>query len=284
LIDIEERGHDLLQMRRTGSGITQRGYNDIALRRQNLIAIWPPRRLEELGGNLPAIIRPEGPGYMPLYLAARWIATCGHTVKVDTVDALVWRTAFDQLLAQIASEQVTVTGIHNNTREKLSGHIFAGIQVELPFSDTSLDLLLSEELYLCSCIYIDEEHWQKGWNDRLETRYGAKWTKLMVLKSDIARHWTFADGSQNDITAAPQYRTGGLGRPSPMHLVTIEHRARCERGEAEDGVVAESNALSEWLQTKRRTPASACKCPKIKFRANFRHLYRAYCRAQFLSQ
>ena len=32
------------------------------------------------GTELPALVEPEGPGYMPLYFAAQWIATRGGAV------------------------------------------------------------------------------------------------------------------------------------------------------------------------------------------------------------
>ena len=60
-----------------------------------------------------------------------------------------------------------ITGIRDGEREKLTGHIFANIPVDYPFSDTPFSLLLSEDLYLSSWGYIDEEHWQKGCNDSL---------------------------------------------------------------------------------------------------------------------
>src|SRR5207249_3012762 len=40
---------------------------------------------------------------------------------------------------------------------------------------------LNTVLYLSSCVYIDEEHWQKGWNDVLETRHGAKWLIFLAF-------------------------------------------------------------------------------------------------------
>jgi hypothetical protein len=250
LQDIEERGRDVLRVREPSDVWTDRGYNDVALRRQNIMAIWQPHRLEERGHELPALIKPEGPGYMPLYFAAQWIATRGGTVEIDPSDLTVWQDAFAQLLSRIASDEVTVTGMREGQREKLEGHIFAGILVDFPFHDTPFNLLVSEELYLWSCVYIDEEHWQKGWNDVLETRHGAKWSKLMALKSDVARCWPFGL-SQDTMKVPPQiHHTGAPGRPSSMHLVEAEYRARWHRGEAEASIGAEAKTLAEWLQNK----------------------------------
>jgi hypothetical protein len=250
LRDIEERGRDVLQVRATGRVSTDRRYNDVALRRQNIMAIWQPHRLEERRHELSALIKPEGPGYMPLYFAAQWIATRGGTVEIDPSDLSVWQDAFAQLLARIASDEVTVTGMRDGQREKLEGHIFAGILVDFPFHDTPFNLLVSEELYLRSCVYLDEEHWQKGWNDVLETRHGAKWLKLMVLKSNVARCWPFGVGQVTMEEPLQVHHSGAPGRPSSMHLVEAEYRARCDRGEAEASIGAEAKALAEWLQTK----------------------------------
>jgi hypothetical protein len=132
LHDIEERGRDVLRVRETSGVWTDRGYNDVALRRQNIMAIWLPDRLEERGRELLALVKPEGPGYMPLYFAAQWIATRGGRVEIDPSDLSVWQDAFAQLLPRIASNEVTVTGMRDGQREKLEGHIFAGILVDFP--------------------------------------------------------------------------------------------------------------------------------------------------------
>jgi hypothetical protein len=138
-------------------------------------------------------------------------------------------------------------------REKLDGHIFAGISVDFPFHDAPLNLLLSEELYLSSCIYIEEEHWRQGLNDSLQTRHGCAWSKLMVLKSDVARYWPFCI-SQGATKDEPQiHRTGVPGRPSSMHLVEMEYRARWDRGEAKTSISAEAELLAEWLKKEHAT-------------------------------
>jgi hypothetical protein len=255
LNDIEECGRDVLRVREASGVWTDRGYNDVALRRQNIMAIWQPHRLEEQRYELPALVKPEGPGYMPLYCAAQWIATRSGTVEIDPSDLSVWQDAFAQLLPRIASDEVTATGMRDGQRENLEGHIFAGILVDFPFHDTPSNLLFSEELYLRSRVYIDEEHWQKGWNDVLETRHGCKWSKLMVLKSDVAKCWPFAESAA---LTSPPYETGAPGRPTSMQLVAAEHSARWDRGEALESMGAEAEVLARWL--KEAHP----KAPRLK--------------------
>jgi len=211
------------------------------------MATWQPHRLEERGCQLPPLIKPEGPGYMPLYCAAQWIATEGGSIEIEPRDVAVWKDAFSALLARMASEEATVTGMRDGVREKIAGHLFASIQIDYPFSDTPFDLLVSEELFLSSCVYLDEANWRKGFDDRLESRWGVKWSKLMVLKSEVARWWPFESATPKKPDAAIPVRTGAPGRPSYMHLVLIEHSARWDRGETEGGIGAEARALRAWF-------------------------------------
>ena len=83
----------------------------------------------EIFNSLPATVSPEGAGYMPLYCAAQWIATRGGTVDFDPNYLDVWDSAYAELLARIASDQVAVIGVRGTAREKLDGHLFAGIRV-----------------------------------------------------------------------------------------------------------------------------------------------------------
>jgi hypothetical protein len=62
------------------------------------MAIRQPHGLEELeerGAELPALVAPEGSGYMPVYSAAQWIATRGGAVEINPKDLSVWQDAFD---------------------------------------------------------------------------------------------------------------------------------------------------------------------------------------------
>jgi len=213
--------------------------------------------------QLPELVKPDGVGYMPLYCAAQWIVTRGGTREIDPLDEVLWREAFKELLDRIASEDVKVVGVRNGVTENISGIHFASCLVAYPFSDTRLDLILSEELCLFSRPYLDDEHWRGGFDDSLEDRRGVRWRRLMVLKADVARYWPFA--------AALDYRTGAPGRPSAMHLVEEEYRARWQRGEAETSIVAEAAALADWLRTEHpRAPPLKPKTIANKLRDDHR--------------
>jgi hypothetical protein len=209
-------------------------------------AIWQPYRFEQHAFGLPALVRPEGSGYMPLYLAAQWIATRGGTIDIDPRDIMIWKDAFATLLARMASEEVAVVGIRDGKNEKIDGHLFAGIQVDYPYSDTPFSLLVSEDLFLSSS-YLDDDHWREGFDDHLETRSGVKWSRLAVSKADIARWWPFDIAKSADVTPSV---TGAPGRPTSIHLVELEYRDRWQRGEAKTGIGAEAEALAEWLRTE----------------------------------
>ena len=70
----------------------------------------------------------------------------------------------------------------------------------------------------------------------------------MVLKSDVAHHWPFSLAQASGKTPVTTYQSGAPGRPTSMHLVEVEFRARWDRGEAKTSIGAEARMLSEWLQ------------------------------------
>ena len=239
---VEERGCDAL---RTGL-LSSSGYSNIVFSRVSIVSVWPAWQPFDAEAQLPPPIAPEGAGHFPLYCAAHWIATCAGKLNFDPKDAGSWSGAFSDLMARIASNEIEATGIRNGIREKVEGRIFASLRVDYPFSDAPFDLILSDELHLCSAIYVDEEHWQRGDGDCLRNRSGVRWSKLMVLKSDIARFWpgtTASDGQDSPVLA-----TGAPGRPTSMQLVHPEHQRRLDAGAAERALSAEAAALAAWLK------------------------------------
>jgi hypothetical protein len=212
--------------------------------------------------QLPELVKPDGAGYMPLYCAAQWIVTHGGTRAINRFNEGLWREAYRALLDRIASEDVRVLGVRDGTTETVSGIHFASCSVNYPFSD-AWDLIFSKEPCLFSRPYLDDEHWRGGFDDSLEDRRGARWRRLMVLKADVARYWSFAE--------ALDHRTGAPGRPSAMHLVEEEYCARWARGEAKISLKAEAEALADWLQTEHpHAPQPTPKTIENRLRADHR--------------
>ena len=261
---VEENGRDGVRY----DLLSPKGYNEVICRRQAVTALWPERRLSQAKIQLPPTVRPDGPGYFQLYCAVQWIATRGGVQDFDPTDNKIWQEAYDELTARIASGHIGVTGIQGGMREKIEGHIFASMRVDHPFLETPLDLILSNELYLSSYPYVDDEHWKNGFDDSLQSRDGVRWSKLMVLKSEVAQFWPF---SAETPSAPPAFRTGAPGRPTPMHLVVAEHGHRLANGKAESSVVAESEQLVLWLKKNYPDiPALTAKTIRNKISAEHR--------------
>ena len=241
LEDFEEQGRDVVRVR-DGGLVSNRGYDNLAFRRQNIMALWMPGQLGRENLNLPPVMTPDGPGYRPLFCAAHWIATRGGVLEIEPLNQETWREAYSDLLAHIASENVVVTGMGATQREKLDGYLFAGIRVSYPIFDTPIELMLGEELYLSSYLYVDDEHWHGGFDDSLDDRTGRKWTKLLVHKPDVAKWWRFNSGR-----GQAHISKGAPGRPTSMHLIKLEYGARWERGEVVKSIGAESDHLAGWL-------------------------------------
>ena len=174
LAPFQRKGRTVLLVRKGQSVSGASGYNDVMVRRQSVMALWPLDRREECDKLLPPTMSPDGPGYMPLYCAAQWIATRGGNFTFDPHHTPNWHAPYADLLARISSGEVTVTGVRDGIGGKLDPHLFASVRVAYPFSYEPLDLILSEDLYLASCAYINEEHWRAGSDDSLQNRRGVK--------------------------------------------------------------------------------------------------------------
>ncbi len=235
----------------------------------------PARAVQQLWGHrkeklvLPPMMRPEGDGYMPLYCAARWIASEGAFVDFDPEDGKVWNMAFEKLLNAIASEKVKVTGLRNGAREMVPGYRFAGCEVDYPHTEPHGDLLWSGRSYLRSYPYIDDQHWRSGFDDSLVCRHEDLVSQLMVEKGDVRTNWPFEIESQGVSTGLP-------GRPGKAkHLIEDEFLRRAGKGELEASLSQEAKALLNWLRREHpETPRPTIKTIQNNLRDEFRRFLR----------
>jgi len=219
--------------------------------------------------RLPPTMRPDGDGYMPLYCAAHWIATAGGTLDFLPNDPPRWRAAYAALLAAITSDKVRVVGMKGGERDIIGGHVFAGIQVDYPFDDPDLNLTVGSELYLRSYPFLDEEHWQRGFDDALIRKREDKWTRLMVDKASVRLLWPFFR-DDDDV----DQKTGLAGRPSKSrHLIEDELVRRAEADGLAPTLAGESRALLHWLiEVHPKAPRPTVRVVANNIRAQYREL------------
>ena len=258
LVPFQRKGCTVLLVRKGQSVSGASGYNDVMVLRQSVMALWPLDRREECDTLLPPTMSPDGPGYMPLYCAAQWIATRGGNFTFDPHHTPNWHAPYADLLARISSGEVTVTGVRDGIGEKLDPHLFASVRVAYPFSYEPFDLIVSEDLYLASCAYSTKSSGVPAPMTASRTDAASRWQGLQVLKTDVVRWWLWS-GRGGGETSAVAHTSGAPGRPSSMHLIEDEHRARCERGEHCACVAAEARALHHWFRTAHphERPATA---------------------------
>jgi hypothetical protein len=223
-------------------------YDDVRVRSASVAGLWQaPKPRPSL--TLPQVAKPERAGFMPLFQAALWIATRGGSVLFDPESELHWQSAYAELIDAMSTGEVRVTGIRDNVRQAIDGAIFAGCRVDYPYQDAPISLILSDDFYIQSYPYIDDEHWRGGFDDSFQNRRETRWKQMMVAKADVARLWPFT-----------RLQTGAPGRPTSMHLVKAEFEARGSRGEVCATLNEEARFLAGWLQ--RTHPANPIAQPK----------------------
>jgi hypothetical protein len=259
----EERQKDVVRLRKRGP-LPSGGYEDLTFSRKGVMALWA-EKLDKPEIRLHENVPPSGPGYMPLYCAAQWIATAGWARSFDPLDVAEWKPVYSDLLARLASEDIRVIGFREGMKESVPGYHFASCAVDYPFEDADFDLIVSDELHLRSHPYLDEEHWLRGFDDALVDRRGARWRRLMVLKSDVARFWSFG--------AAEPPRTGAPGRPTSMQLIERELETRAAQGALEQTLAEQARVLETWLKVRHpRHPRARTKTIENGIRKRFRDL------------
>lgn len=215
-------------------------HSQVLFDRASIVSLWPEQKVLDL----PEVIAPKGPGHMPLFQAALWIATKGGQFTFHPEEIEFWRTAFADLFAQIASDRVDVTGVANGVREAIDGHLLADCRVVYPYSAAELDLLFSDELFLVSHPFIGDAEWRGGFDDSLQSKEGVRWARLMVRKDRVLELWPF------DVNP-PQ--SGAPGRPTSMHLVLAEFERMVTAGERPATLAEASRVLAVWLRRTHPT-------------------------------
>lgn len=254
----------------------EEAFSHITVQRGAITMLWPAAE-ERPTLTLPPLMAPDGPGFMPLYCAAQWIATRGGAEDFDPLDTDTWRPAYAALLDAISSGDVHLTGMARGARETVDGVVFAGCQVSYPFVSTPPALLFSDDFYLCSYAYMDEESWRRGHDDAFENGREKRWTQLMVRKVDVARLWPFAPPAPPPDADAIRtgYRSGAPGKPSSMHLVEAEFAARIERGEVAETLAREAETLAKWREREHpQSPGLTAKTIENRIRDRFNALRR----------
>lgn len=242
---------------------TQIRYDDVTVPVMALLGRWPEELPSEF--DLAPTVDRVSKGYTPLYRASQWIATLGGGAKVVSRAPALWDEVYRELLQNIVSGAVAVTGIAGDRREKIDGFQFADCSVELPFRESPREPPIGDESYLRSSPYIDDEHWRRGFDDSLRDRHGVRWSKLMVQLEDVFRVWPFG-AVEPDVT-------GGAGRPSSMHLVEEEFDRRGAANLVELTLAAEARHLEKWLKaTHPGRPRATAKTIETRLRPKYQAL------------
>jgi hypothetical protein len=248
-------------------------YRSVRVRREDVTRIWIDPRLRDIikppKPELPPTQSPTDGGYMPLYCAAQWIASKGGVEVFNPLDLPRWKTAYGELLARLASEDVRVVGNANGVPELVPGFNFAACPIDYPFQDIDVDLYFSGQLYLRSYPYFGNEDWIKGKDDSLRIRRKPRWTGLMVEKDAVARYWPFTLMEGDNL--AEITKTGAAGRPSVMHILHNELAERCKAAKIETSLAAQVRVLREWFKVQYpRLPCPAQKTTENGLRAQYR--------------
>jgi hypothetical protein len=154
----------------------------------------------------PALIKPDGNGYMPFFSALLWIATRGFLIKPDKPNA-TWTDAYQQLVNAVASEAVKAMGRSGPTSEVIPAAYFASCPIVRFWDGYSHSLASSGEMYLRGGFYANHAQWIDN-SDELVVGVEPVWKQIVVRKSDVGREWPYrlvksADRSRSDVRPAP---------------------------------------------------------------------------------
>ena len=223
-------------------------YHGVTCERTAITHVWPESGPKPFGFADPEIASPRGGGYMPLSCAAQWIATQGNALDSATILKDGWQRAYRGLVNAIASERISVIGSRDGQMEQVPAIQFAACQVDFPWLVDTTKPSRPDDVSLRSYLYRNEAEWLDGFDDALFVQHTAKWKRIMAAKADVAREWPFnLNSDAHGPIESAAIRTGAPGRPTSMHLVKAEHAGRWDRGDVENTVKAQAEALSSWL-------------------------------------
>jgi hypothetical protein len=168
----------------------------------------------------PALIKPEGNGYMPLFSALLWIATRGFAAKPNKPNNKTWTDAYQQLVNAVASEKVKAMGRRGADSEAIPAALFAACPIVGFWEGYSQSRALSDEMYLRGGFYANHVQWIDH-SDQLVVGVEIIWKQIVVQKSDVGREWpyhliTSANRSQSDHRDAPD-----SGKASARSIVPL---------------------------------------------------------------
>jgi len=105
-------------------------------------------------------------------------------------------------------------------------------------TDTALQAILSDRRFTC------KPYWNSGRPDSDSPRDG-----YLVLDEAAFDAWA-APAAPLVLAPVDSLKSGGAGRPTPMHLVREELVRRARRGERHPTGLAYAQALSDWLRAE----------------------------------
>jgi hypothetical protein len=215
-------------------------FSAIRLARDDLKKLWDEFLVETY--MIEPMIRAGTAGYVPLCSALHWIMTEAGQKVQHLEDSQSWKASVERLMPLISTGEVEIIGRPSSDGPPMpiEGHIFANIPVGEPLRDT---FRMGVAPWISCTPYVDDRHWANGFDDQLYLHKSgpASWTNLQVRKSDVLREFKFEE------VQATLYETGAPGRPTSMHLIRAEFRARHERGESARSITLEADALANWL-------------------------------------
>jgi hypothetical protein len=185
------------------------GYRNVQVRPNGVMVYFPlSRDLTLPSENLGPPRNPNLPGWMSISDAAYWIASEGGRISFDLNNLQKWQAAFYQLLSLISSSQISVIGRRHGRglAAAVPGASFSGIAVDYPYSDSPMDLLLCERPHLQCYGIVDDEHWEKAFNDCLmsDDRHVPEYSHLQVRNSDLAKEFPFSPAIKSSTTTTPR--------------------------------------------------------------------------------